>query len=277
MISIEKHNRKTYSKFFPGFKWNYLPDAILEGAMGEVMVDSEIDPKVVVLGIPKLKLFIPGGNANHAAAREYMENLPKVSAFILQSEEWEGLLKEIHVGKFIPMQRYAFTSENLNIERLRQLASQIPDGYQLKQMDLHLAKQLASERSEFASAHMVNFDSPEDFIARGFGFCILAGDEIVRAATTFAICAKGIEIQISTREKQRRKGLATVVAAHLIIHCLQNNLDPNWDAENERSASLAMKLGYTPQGNYPIWLVVDSKYKASFIRLMLKIKEFFKQ
>lgn len=174
------------------------------------------------------------------------------------------------------LQRHAFNSKKLDTEHLRQLASSIPQGYQLKQMDLHLAKQLASERSEFASAHMVNFDSPEDFIARGFGFCILARDEIVCAGTTFAICARGIEIQISTREKQQRKGLATVVAARLLTHCLQNNLDPHWDAENERSASLAMKLGYTPQGNYPMWLVVDSRSKASFIRLMLKIKEFFK-
>ncbi len=88
MISIEKHNRQPYSNFFQGYKWNYLPDAILEGNMGEVMVDSKIDPRVVVLGIPKLMLFIPGGDPSHAAAREYMQKLPKVSAFIFQSEEW---------------------------------------------------------------------------------------------------------------------------------------------------------------------------------------------
>jgi RimJ/RimL family protein N-acetyltransferase len=277
MISIEKHDRQTYSKFFQGFKWNYLPDAILEGNMGEVMVDSTVDPQVVVLGLPKLMLFIPGGDPGHAAAREYMYKPPKVSAFIFQSKEWECLMKEIHAGKFVPMQRHAFTSEKLDAEHLRKLASNIPHGYQLKQMDLNLAKQLASERSEFASAHLVNFDSPEDFIARGFGFCILAGEEIVCAGTTFVFCSKGIEIQISTREKQRRKGLATVIAAQLLTYCLQNNLDPNWDAENEKSSNLAKKLGYTPQGNYPMWLVVDSRSKASFIRLMLKIKEFFKQ
>lgn len=277
MISIEKHERQTYSKFFQDFKWNYLPDAILEGNMGEVMVDSTVDPKFVVLGVPKLMLFIPGGDPNHAAAQEYMQKLPKVSAFIFQSEEWESLMKKYHAGKFIPMQRHAFTNEKLSTDHLRKLASNIPQGYELKQMDLPLAKQLASERSEFASAHMVNFDSPEDFITRGFGFCLLAGEEIVCAGTTFAFCSKGIEIQISTRQKHRRKGLATVVAAQLLTYCLQNNLDPNWDAENEQSASLATKLGYTTLENYPLWLVVNSRAKASFIRLMLKIKEFFKQ
>lgn len=277
MISIDKNDRRSVSALFQDYKWNYLPDAILDGYMGEVLIDDEHNPRVAVLEIPKLKLFIPGGDAGHPAARTYMQNLPKVSALIFASAGWEELLKEIHAGKFIGMRRYAFTSEKLDVEYLRQLASRIPDGYRLAQMDLSLAEQLAAEKSEFASDHIVNFDSPQDFIARGFGFCILEGEEIVSAATTFAICDKGIEIQISTREKQRRKGLATVVAAQLMVHSLQNNLDPNWDAENDRSARLAEKLGYTPQGSYYLWLVADSKTKVRLFKMLLKIKGFFKR
>jgi RimJ/RimL family protein N-acetyltransferase len=259
MIPITKRNREIVSKLFQGYQWNYLSDAILEGAMGEVLADDDVNPQVAVLEIPKLGLFIPGGDPNHPAAREYIKNLAKFSTLIFASERWEDLLKEIHAEKCVSMQRYAFTSEKLDIEHLRQLAARIPGGYRLEQMDLNLAKQLAAEKSEFASDHMLNFDSVEDFMRRGFGFCILEGDEIVSVATTFAICAKGIEIQINTREKQRGKGLATVVAAHLLLHCLQNGLDPNWDAGNEISARLAMKLGYTPQGNYILWLVTGSK------------------
>jgi predicted GNAT family acetyltransferase len=120
---------------------------------------------------------------------------------------------------------------------------------------------------------MVNFDSPEDFIARGFGFCLLHGDQIASVATTFAICSKGIEIQINTREEHQRKGLATAVAAHLIVHSLEQGLDPNWDAANESSVGLATKLGYTPQGTYPMLFYTGSRVLTALAKAGLKAKE----
>jgi predicted GNAT family acetyltransferase len=120
---------------------------------------------------------------------------------------------------------------------------------------------------------LLSFASPEQFVERGSGFCLLTGDQIVSAATTFAICSRGIEIQISTREKHQRKGLATVVAAHLLLHSLQQGLDPNWDAANQASARLAQRLGYTPRGTYPLVLFAGSRIMAAVTHLGLKIKE----
>jgi GNAT acetyltransferase len=275
MIPLDKSSTRSLQRFYQDYKWNYLPDAILEGTVGEALVDDEGDPQVAVLQIPKLKLSIPGGDARHPAAREFVEKLPRFSALICASQEWEELLQEVHAGKLIGMQRYAFTGEKLDIDHLRGLASRIPDGCRLARIDLSLAKQLAAERSEFASAHMRNFDSAEDFIARGFGFCVLAGDEIVSAATTFAVCNKGIEIEVGTREKQRGRGLATVVSAQLLVQSLEQGLDPHWDAENERSVGLANKLGYTPQGTYYLWLFAGGKLAAGSVKALLRIQSFF--
>jgi hypothetical protein len=258
MICLDKKNRKSVSAFFNDYKWNYLPEAILDGFVGEVLVDDESNPSFAVLEIPKLNFFIPAGDANHPATRDFITNLPEFSALIFASDGWEELLEEIHTGRFTGMQRYAFTSEKLDVEYLSKLA-QIPNGFRLKQMDLKLAHQLAAENSEFSADHLLNFDSPEDFITRGFGFCLLDGDQIVSVATTFAICNTGIEIQINTRENYQRKGLATVVAARLLLHSLQKNLDPNWDAANQRSARLAEKLGYTPQGIYTMWFLTGAR------------------
>jgi predicted GNAT family acetyltransferase len=115
----------------------------------------------------------------------------------------------------------------------------------------------------------------EDFVTRGFGFCILQDRRIVSAATTFAICAKSIEIQVSTREKHRGKGLATAVSAQLLLHSLETGLDPNWDADNLRSARLAKRLGYTPQGSYNLWFFAGSRLLMQLVRAGLKIREFF--
>ena len=156
------------------------------------------------------------------------------------------------------VQRYAFTSEKLDVEHLSRLASLIPSGFRLKKLDLGLTHQLATEKNEFASDHLIFFDSPEEFINRGFGFCLLVGDEIASVATSAVICNKGIEIQINTRQEYQQKGLATVTAAQLMVYSLQRRLDPNWDAANQISARLAKKLGYTAQGTYNMWLLTGA-------------------
>jgi len=272
---IAQGDRQRVAELFQGYRWNYLPEAILEGSVGEVLADDNTCPQVAVLTIPKLKLFIPGGAASHPAARDTLEKLPRFASLIFASEGWDTLVTQLHGGKLIGMQRYPFSSESLELGHLRSLATRLPDGYRLEQLDTRLAMRLAAEGSEFASGHLGNFGSPEDFIARGFGFCILAGEEIVSAATTFAVCSKGIEIQVSTREKQQGQGLATAVSAQLLIHSLENNLDPNWDAENLRSVGLAKKLGYAPRGAYTLWLFTGSRATTGLVKVGFRIRQFF--
>ena len=63
----------------------------------------------------------------------------------------------------------------------------------------------------------------------------------------------GIEIEIGTREDYRRKGLASVCGAKLILECMDRNLYPSWDAQNKWSVSLAEKLGYHFERAYPAY------------------------
>jgi GNAT superfamily N-acetyltransferase len=273
MIEIDKGDRKKLAGLFQAYTWNYLVDAILEGTTGHAIADNADDPQVAVLEIPNLNLSIVGGDAAYPSARQYIEQIPKNTALFLGAEGWEELVHNVHGGKLIEMPRYAFTSEALDIEHLRDLASEVPHGYRLARMDLSLARRLGAEKSRFAEDHMRLFGSPQDFIERGFGFCLLHGDQMASVATTFAICSKGIEIQINTRKEHQRKGLATVVAAHLILHSLENGLDPNWDAANESSVGLATKLGYTPQGTYPMLFYTGSRVLGAVARAGLKAKE----
>ena len=68
-----------------------------------------------------------------------------------------------------------------------------------------------------------------------------------------------------------------MVAAQLLVHSLKNNLDPNWDAENKVSYGLALKLGYIPQGTYPIYTYAGSKIMATIGRIGLKVKEWARE
>ena len=59
MIYLDKKKRKSVSAFFSDYKWNYLPEAILDGFVGEVLVDDESNPSFAVLEIPKLNFLFP--------------------------------------------------------------------------------------------------------------------------------------------------------------------------------------------------------------------------
>ncbi len=64
-----------------------------------------------------------------------------------------------------------------------------------------------------------------------------------------------IEITIDTVEEERRKGLATIASAALILRCLDEGLYPSWDAQNMKSVRLAEKLGYEFDHEYTAYEV----------------------
>ncbi len=58
------------------------------------------------------------------------------------------------------------------------------------------------------------------------------------------------------REDFRRKGLAYICGAKLILECLDRRLYPGWDAQNKWSAALAQKLGYHIEREYTAYEVI---------------------
>lgn len=249
--------RQRLAPLFHDYHWNYLPQAILEGQTGAAWVDTLNAPEVAVLTLPNLPLHILGGDAGSPAARLYLEGLPLYTALIYASPGWQELVEQVHAGQFERVTRSAFSSERLDPAHLERLAAQVPDRYSLLPLDLNLAQQLAAERSEFSEDHMANFASPEDFIARGFGYCMVKDGVLACVASTFVVCRAGVEIQINTREAQRGQGLASATAARLLLHSIAHGLDPNWDAANLVSGRLAAKLGYILQGKYPMDIIVQ--------------------
>jgi len=64
------------------------------------------------------------------------------------------------------------------------------------------------------------------------------------------VCSRGIEVSVSVAPEHRMRGMATVLSAYLVMWCLENGVQPHWDAANPESCRLAEKLGYTRAGTY---------------------------
>lgn len=70
------------------------------------------------------------------------------------------------------------------------------------------------------------FGSYESFSAHGIGCAVLFGNTIVAGASSYSYYSGGIEIEIDTRTDFRRRGLALVCGARLILECLDRGLYP---------------------------------------------------
>ena len=231
----------------PDYQWNTVADAILEGNTGKVLVNDPGNPQVVALTLPKFRLHIMGGDANHPAAREYLSELQGFSTLFFGKSGWKEALDETQAGKVVTLKRYAFSSASLDLEKLKDIRSHLAEGFRLEKINLDYARQIIEGKTDLADGLLLGFSSPEDFTQRGFGYCALEGDKIVCVAATAAISSKGIEVQINTHPKYRSRGLASSVGAALIVECLEKGLDPNWDAATEISAGLAKKIGIQSQ------------------------------
>ena len=82
---------------------------------------------------------------------------------------------------------------------------------------------------------------------------------IVSGASSYTRYNEGIEIEVDTVAEERRKGLATIACAALILRCLDEGLYPSWDAQNMVSAHLAEKLGYEFDHEYTAYEVTGEE------------------
>ena len=121
----------------------------------------------------------------------------------------------------------------------------IPAGFALHRLNAQTALD--------ADAMAAIWGSVENFLAHGFGFCMLDESQsdahlaFAASVQTVFVGDHHAETGVETRAAYRRKGLATALCCAYIDHCLQNGIYPEWGCgdDNEPSERLAYKLGYT--------------------------------
>jgi RimJ/RimL family protein N-acetyltransferase len=226
----------------------------LQGHMGTVWVNDPLNPTAaqVIVGV----FVFYAGEAYSEGVEELLNNLPEESIVIVGTDEWKKRVEKIHTASIEKFRRYAFKKEAefLDKKHIQAFLSKLPEGYELRKIDADLAyhPSLQQVSVDFTK----QFDSIDNYICKGIGYCILHNDQIVCGASSYSIYDDGIEIEIDTDPDHRRKGLATVAASALILDCLSRGVYPSWDAANLDSVALAQKLGY----------VLEEPYDAYYIR-----------
>lgn len=66
-----------------------------------------------------------------------------------------------------------------------------------------------------------------------------------------------MEVQVKTKKEYRRQGLALGCSAAFLLECLEKDIIPNWEATNQQSVELALKLGYIYDREYQVYRLLD--------------------
>lgn len=215
----------------------------LQGFMGKIYADDLKHPTaaMAVLGdftffagipCPELVSYKPGW-----CTQNYMIMVP-------QNEGWQTIITQHYGNKAKIITRYATKKEPgiFNQHQLKKAVAELPESFTLSAIDEEIYKLC---KTEIWSADLVSqFSTYEAFHNLGIGVVIRKNGLIVSGASSYSRYLDGIEIEIDTREEYRRKGLAYICGAKLILECLKRNLYPSWDAHNPASIALAEKLGY---------------------------------
>ena len=186
--------------------------------------------------------------------RELVANKPEGFVIMVpQHEGWAALIEECFPSAKRVI-RYAIRKDTrFDPDALRKELDRLPEGYELKPIDAEIYDLCLQDpvTRDFVSP----FGSREKYLELGRGMVILKDGKIVSGASSYTRYREGIEIEVDTVEAERKKHLATVVCAALILRCLEEGLYPSWDAQNMNSVRLAEKFGYEFSHEYAAYEV----------------------
>lgn len=219
----------------------------LQGVMGEIWVDDSDNPQSALAKLGKQASFgFLAGQPNI----ELLESCRGENMILVpQHQGWSDLIEALYGSKAHAFTRYATKKDTrFDREKLEEFVAGLPEDFELILIDEQLYRACLAE--EWSQDLVANYDDYQHYAQLGLGVVALYQGKVVAGASSYSTYKNGIEIEIDTHPDFRRKGLATAVAAKLILTCLDRNLYPSWDAHTKISLNLAEKLGYGYSHDY---------------------------
>ena len=226
---------------FPGL--HGAIDSVLEGVMGELFVDDRLKPRVARAVIGDFHAI--AGDQESSSATAALRAVPD-GEYIAVHESWHELVRQT-LQAAQTYDRFAFSAPaKWDRERLASFRESLPPEYMLHRIDAGMVADFRTLNETFVD----NFASLDDFLRLGVGFGITKDGEFVAGCSSYTISSRCLEFEIETRRDYQRRGLALVTGSRMIEHCLDNGLEPCWDAAHEGSALLAEALGFVKRLPY---------------------------
>lgn len=179
----------------------------------------------------------------------------------LGSDEWEETLADLMEDWCWPPLvelHHHYLCHTLPTER-----HPLPEGYTLARLDAALWEQQGEHLPPaIANSIRIGWQRAANFLAHGFGFCALHGEEIVCWCLADCVSADAAEIGIETAPAHRQRGLATAVTQATLAHCFAQGITQiGWHchADNAASVQTAMRAGFQFEREYVRYAFLDDE------------------
>lgn len=238
---IERKDTEKVAALFTGWQETMIWSC-LQRVMGTIYSTDEEYPMSAMAQIGDFCFL--AGNPDKELLGFWITQKKEYLILVPQNKAWNPVIEDVYREKAKENLRYAIKKEGdiFDREKLQDIVSGLSEKYELKMIDQALYNQCKAEL--WSKDLVVQYETYDLYEEHGLGVAIIADGELVAGASSYSSYEGGIEVEIDTREDYRRKGLASVCGAKLILECLERGWYPSWDAANLWSVGLAEKLGY---------------------------------
>ena len=254
MIELQPNQLQVADTLYRNYPYlhGYVASA-LSGEMGTVAVDDLECPTVGHITLAWANIL--AGDATTPAAEALLKEILPNTILIPENARWVDAFYGRWGHRLEKWRRITCERGVWSIDKLRGFERQLPADYSIRQVscpeEVKGLIQMGDGLIDFP-----NYPTPEDFLNRGIGFIIERNGEIVSGCTAYAVGGGKFDISVTTRQEHQRRGLAQAVAARMILYCLQEGIEPCWDAPSEAGGNLGKKLGYTYARPYTAFRVL---------------------
>jgi hypothetical protein len=263
---VEKEYKKVHS-LFTGPHLNLVIDAVVEGnSPGQIWVDDVTSPKTAFMW-DKAYCYYLAGSANNgkfnASLKEFIlkKIVPEAKAhnrFVFKvyytSKDWEREIEVMFVyTSFKKRDRilYSFTKSRIPVWK-----DEITSELCIKPIDEKLIKNSSLENINAVVGEIKScWNSVDDFLRNGFGFCFIQGQAIACWCTAEYVSGNKCGIGIETAKAYRGRGFARLTTCAFVEYCISNNMLPHWDSwkDNLPSIAVAEKAGFKKTFDYTVF------------------------
>ncbi len=251
---------------FHELRYNLVIDSILAGnTPAWVFVDNPAKPKSSLIWNKQETLLLSGDSGNEAfnqdlrdtVSREIipdanMRQIPEI-ALHYHSKIWAKVI----IQMFSPMEPTKTLRRYYNFDRPKfNWRSRIPEGDRILPMSQPvLQNQNLNHIQDMTGGVKSYWHSFNDFLNRGFGYCLVQGDEILSWCFSVYASGRDYELELATHNSHQGKDYGTLVAAACVEHCNQQDLNPHWHCWNDNllSIKIAEKVGFENPVKYPVY------------------------
>jgi RimJ/RimL family protein N-acetyltransferase len=257
IYQLDPDTYESVRPLFKGLAWNLISTAVIEGTCpGDIYVDDVKTPETALIVSPQ-GYYLAGYEDNqefNSELRNVLDNTI-IPEKIKKGEEnislnyypaaWEHTVEIILQGKYpVKVHGYYYTFSHLRVDWRREVP---PGGCVVRVDEALLERTDVKNVDKVTDCTKETWNSSEDFLQHGVGFCLLYEDAVVCWCLTDCVSGTKCEIGIETEPDYQRRGFATITGAATVEYCLSHGFtDIGWHTgvTNVASIKTAEKVGF---------------------------------